>query len=148
MSAPKVVRGAVSYQHRAYRAEQVAEATLDHAGKLLGWETFFDLVHFHPSMHEVFARVSGGRELPMLSKGTGAASSRYYSDEHRLKVLNRDLNVLAYTHELAHAATSTGRGNGHNPQWAGAYMRLLMHIDPMASHVLREAFAAEHLTIK
>lgn len=137
-----------NYQSRAYRAEQCAEATLLEQGRLLGWSSHDDLFDWHiANASGLLARVGSTAPVPVLMRGTGASSSRYYAHSHTMKVLAADRNVLAYTHELAHAALAERRGNGHHPRWAGVYLAMLRAVDSRAGAELRAEFKRARLTI-
>jgi hypothetical protein len=143
MSNPVLVR-TTSYQHRAYLAEASAQADIEANGALLGWNDHADLAEFHerfaPSWFD-------GRPIPTLRQGTGSSSSRYYASRHEMKVLKRDRHILSYCHELAHAATSKGRGNGHHPRWAGMYVAMVKAIDPRTAKLLAAEFRRQRLTV-
>ena len=143
MSDPTPFR-TTSYRHRAYLAEAAGRAELEAEGRLLGWPDHPSLVAFHERFTPAWFAPG---DVPRLRQGFGANVSQYRPHHHDLKVLAVDRHVLGYSHELAHAATSTGRGNGHHPRWAGAYVAILAAIDPHAAEVLRRELRRQRLTI-
>jgi hypothetical protein len=153
MTDPKPGFRDPSYQHRAYLAEAVVQHRLTVEGKLLGWDSHEDVVEFHQN----FAKWPNPCEI---RKGSGRGGSAYYEpyqrlhedgtlhqDGHYVRLLARERQVLAYTHEVAHSILDGRAGQGHTPRWAGTYIVLLRLIDADAAVLLQAAFREARLTI-
>jgi hypothetical protein len=170
MAKPKAGWRDPSYRYRAYLAEAVVQHMLTTTGRMMGWASHEDLLEFHKDF-----TASWTNPAPLV-KGTGSASSRYVNrptlsakaremlspdpaalaraeqnyaelDGHYIKMLARDRNVLAYSHELAHSVFPGNRGDGHTPAWMGTFVDLLGRIQPEAAKLLQLRCYEARLTI-
>ena len=113
---------------RAYLAQTtvLGEMLLDDEG-VPGWHSLQELRDAHIDLADNWPTV----QWPALCGPRGLEVSRFVPSVNELRMAPQDLNVLAYSHELAHALAPQ---HGHEPRWANQHLevlRVLAERDPI-----------------
>ena len=126
-------RSVADRDQRAYLAQTAALHGLLEAELLPGWTDLAEVREVHALLADHWPTV----QWPALCGPAGHSVSRFVPSLRELRMAPQDLNVLSYSHELAHAL---GPQHGHSPVWAEQQLEVLrvMYLETQ-EHAVAEA---------
>ena len=114
-------RDSADSAQRAYLAQSAAVHELLTGPGLPGWPSLDDMRAIHADLAADWPTAT----WPALCGPRGADVSRFVPSLNELRMAPQDLNIYAYSHELAHALAPQ---HNHKPAWAVQQFEVLMNI--------------------